>query len=71
MTNDSKCTVCLQKKPFRNTVCKYCYYKYHCSFCRELTLKEACPGHEINTPTTNRFMEDKAFVNEAIFSVEK
>jgi hypothetical protein len=65
------CTVCKKSKPFRHTVCKNCYYVYFCSFCKELTLKEACQGHHINVPTTNRFMEDKQFTNELMFEMEK
>jgi hypothetical protein len=65
------CSVCKKDKPFRHTICKHCYYAYFCSFCKEATLKEACPGHEINTPTTNRFMEDKQFTNDLMFEMEK
>lgn len=66
------CTVCNKEiRLFRHTVCKKCYYDYYCSFCKELILKKDCPGHEINTPTTNRFMSDSQFTNDLMFEMEQ
>ena len=65
------CKDCNSPKLFRYTVCKKCFYEKYCAFCQELTLKADCKGHFINTPTTNRFMEDKQFTNELMFELEK
>lgn len=66
-----KCKKCSTKKAFRFGVCKECFYPNYCAFCTELTLKAECGGHFINTPTTNRFMDDKQFVSETLFEVEQ
>lgn len=71
MTNTIICTECNERAVFRFTVCKECFYKIYCSFCRSLVKKEDCKGHSVVLPTTNRFMEESQFTSELMFDIEQ
>ncbi len=71
LKEELRCIICEPGKPFRYGVCKKCFYEHYCSFCKTLVRKEACPGHSVTTPTTNRFMEDRQFTNELMFEIQQ
>lgn len=65
------CKDCNEQKLFRFNVCKKCFYEKYCVFCRELTLKKECTGHQVTTPKNNRFSADEQFVNEVLMDFEQ
>lgn len=50
--------------------CKPCASKRLCNLCDPPVLHENCPGHSFSKTGTNRFMQDKSFVDGARFELE-
>jgi hypothetical protein len=74
-----RCEVCNNSKATKVyktvKICGECL-KTACLFCstnqNKLVLREACAGHTVTFDNKhNRFLADKQFLNEALFSMEE